>query len=170
MTKSATMSFTTTSYTNAANDTTTNSINSNYHIELKMNKRFIQFVDKHSIKMYKIILDLCSYFKQLPHLPISICSQLLLFKQEHQATQQDQHQTAFNFSNTKSSPVNETELTLSKSLIETIDLNNFLLCHYSILDNLLELYIKCSTFRHCLNDCQHFHLNLMTCFNKCLGL
>lgn len=128
--------------------------NSQHEFEKSINKKFLDFLSKNSIKIYENISELCALFELSPYLSILICSQLILFKNE--------------LSDLSLFLTNEQYL--SKCLIDTIDRSNQLLANYSIINILLELYIKCARFRNALNECQHFHLNLLNCLNVAFGL
>ena len=137
-------------------------ITSNHQLEMRMYAKFMAFIDKHSILIYENVYDLCSSFELNPHLSISICSQLILYKNTSSA----QHWS--DSSKSSQQATISIEHYLSKSLIDSIDKNIALLNNYNTLDILLELYIKCSTFRHTLNENQSFHSHLLSCLNKCL--
>ena len=137
-------------------------ITSNHQLEMRMYAKFMAFIDKHSILIYENVYDLCSSFELNPHLSISICSQLILYKNTSSA----QHWS--DSSRSSQQATISIEHYLSKSLIDSIDKNIALLNNYNTLDILLELYIKCSTFRHTLNENQSFHSHLLNCLNKCL--
>jgi hypothetical protein len=129
---------------------------SNQQIELKINTQFLEFMNDNSIKLYDLASNFCLKHNQTPHLAISLCSQLIFFKN----SQQEQ----FNFKTTGFNL--NIEQHLSKCLIDTINSNLSLLNSTHVLDILVELYVKCSTFRLCLNECNLFHSNLMNCLTQ----
>ena len=142
---------------------------SNHRMETKMHAKFLKFMEKHAIQLYENVLVLCNRFAQTPILSISICSQIVLFKNQ----QLYQRQALVNKSQSSSDLSSPTALLnieqhLSKSLIDSIDKNIVLLDNYIIVDILLELYIKCATFRYNLNECKNFHTYLLNCLNKSL--
>ena len=130
---------------------------SNQQIEFKINTKFIEFMNDNSIKLYDVVSNLCSMHNQTPYLAISLCSQLIFFKNSQQQEQYNHKTTSFNLN---------IEQHLSKCLIDKINSNLNLLNSTHVLDILVELYVKCSTFRLCLNECNLFHSNLMNCLTQ----
>lgn len=116
-------------------------------VESVADKRFFEFMSENSIRLYEVISELASVKLDLgEYLPILINSQLILFR----------HQQAVRFSST-----NNIESELSKCLVERISSKINLLDNELIIGILLELYIKCGTFRHLLDQCVNFDSNLL---------
>jgi hypothetical protein len=64
---------------------------SNQEIEFKINKKFLEFMNDNSIKLYDVVSNLCSKHIQTPYLAIYLCSQLIFFKNSQQ--EQYNHKT-----------------------------------------------------------------------------
>jgi hypothetical protein len=126
--------------------TSTSNESSNHQVEVKLNSKFDQFIGEYAIKLYQTASSLCNQYSQPPYMAISLCSQLIFYKH---ARAQDQ------------------EIQLCKCLIETVDLNPALLQSTLVLDALVELYVKCGTFRLSLNESSTFHAQLMSCLTEC---
>jgi len=138
----------------------------NHQMETKMFQKFFKFMDKNSIKLYENVLALCDKYSHSPIISISLCSHIILFKNQQlnqkqslskQSSRDSDYNTSLNI-----------EQHLSKSLVDSIDKAPLLLDNYLIIDILLELYVKCANFRYNLNEWKNFHLNLLSCLNKCL--
>lgn len=106
---------------------------SNTELDFKLITNFIQYINRNSVKLNKLIIVLCHQFK-MP-LNISFCSQLILFQEL----------------NNKTKSTNSIEQTLCKSIIDEMNINNIKENSF-ILEILLELYLKSSMFRFALND------------------
>lgn len=136
-------------------------------LELRLNRRFLDFLSKQAAKLYEY---LCQLYPHSSHLPILVCSQLILFKTQH--GEQINRILMIPTATTTSTSAVGMEAYLSKCLIDTIDKNaeQMLYGNYALVAILLDLYIKCGTFRGLLNECQHFHVYLVACLNKCFGI
>jgi hypothetical protein len=140
----------------------------NHQMEKKMFQKFFKFMDTNSIKLHETVLELCVKFFHSPILSITLCSQIILFKNQQLNQKQlvsKQLQTSRDIEHDVSLNI---EQHLSKSLVDLIDKNPNLLDNYLVIDILLELYVKCANFRYNLNEWKNFHSNLLNCFNKCL--
>jgi hypothetical protein len=137
---------------------------SNLNIESKLDDKFFHFLHINSIKIYENIIKICQLFNSFPStLSISVGSQLILVKHINL----DQSGLTIKKTSIDQNTSNNIEIYLSKSLIDIIEKNKPILDDYLILDILLELYIKSYSFRKCINEnCQDFHLNLITCLNN----
>lgn len=140
----------------------------NHQMEAKMYAKFLKFMDKNAIQLYENVLTLCNKYSQTTILSISICSQIILFKNQQLQQRQSLNKVQTPTTDVSTNSLISIEQNLSKSLIDSIDKNNVLLDNYLIIDILLELYIKCSSFRYNLNECKSFHVYLLNCLNKCL--
>lgn len=113
--------------------------------------------------------------KSASNWPMLLCSELILFKTQH-SEQIGRILDAGSSSpsagqNTSTSP--GLEAYLAKCLIDTIEKNGHeMLCdNYTLVAILLDLYIKCGTFRLLLNEhAARFHELLVTCLNRSFGV
>jgi len=140
----------------------------NHQMEMKMFQKFFKFMDKYSIKIHEKVLELSDKFSHSPILSISLCSQIILFKNQQLSQKQSLSKQLQTARDTDYNTSLNIEQHLSKSLVDLIDKNPDLLDNYLVIDILLELYVKCANFRYNLNEWKHFHSNLLNCFNKCI--
>lgn len=106
-----------------------------------------------------------------------LCSELILFKTQHgelisRILESTSQITSGSTTSTSSSSPG-LEAYLAKCLIDTIEKNGheMLLDNYTLVAILLDLYIKCETFRLLLNEhAPKFHQLLVTCLKKSFSL
>lgn len=119
----------------------------------KLTTSFVEFLNKKSLKLNRIISLVCRRLSLPLHVSISLSAQLIFFQDLNQ----------------KSSlklASNQTEQSLCKSIIDELNENASLLSNHFILDVLLELYLKSAVFRFALNELPVFHASLIACLNE----
>jgi hypothetical protein len=124
-------------------------------IEVKLDRQFFGFMNSNSLSIYERINEISQQLELSQYVSILISSQLILFKcqQWHRFAAVEATATFL-------------EQDLSLTLIRTVNDNMFLLDNELIVGILLELYMKCATFRRMLNECADFHVNLTSLLNK----
>ncbi len=118
----------------------------NFNFSSELTSNFIQFLNKKSIQLNKIILALRSRLAM--SLDVSVCSQLILFQEV----------------NEKIASKVSVEQSLCQSVIEVLSFETIVDNHL-ILDTLLELYLKSTVFRLALNESTAFYVHLLACFD-----
>ncbi len=131
---------------------------SSSQLEAKLDRKFFEFMNTNLRSIYKDISEISQKLDLNQYISILISSQLILFK--YQQSQK------FATIDDGSSLAQSAEHDLSKTLINTVNENINLLDNELIIGIMLELYMKCVTFRHLLNECADFHLNLTNLLNK----
>jgi hypothetical protein len=154
--------------TDSINSASTNSNSSNTSIqfEMRLDRNFFDFMESNLYKIYDLVNKISIDFQMNQYTSILISSQLILFKyQQYQKFliyQSEEESAGEQHGDEKK----RNQDLLCKSLIEIIKNNSNLLDNDLIVGILLELYMKCSTFRSTLNELQNFDSNLVDLLGK----
>jgi hypothetical protein len=139
-----------------------------FELEMRLTRRFLDFLSKQAVKLYEYLCQLCP---RNSNCPILLCSELILFKTKHgEQINRILDSAATHSQQTSSTP--GLEAYLAKCLIDTIDKSGdeMLFDNYTLVAILLDLYIKCATFRQLLNEYEKFHLYLIACLKRSFGI